>query len=667
MAVSQMQRVRIFAHNLYRASLVKDLQDLALVHINNISEETETALESTSENESRVKVRSLQNDLSRIQSTIDYLASFEPKKSLVNNLLGSGKPIISSQEYANIAVNIDNGEWQSICDECQSMQDQLVRLISLEGRLQSEKENLNHWLALDTPVESIHDTEKTAIRIGTIPASTYEFLINEIKISDINLHVETVGRSTSEVNVVVIFHKSNEADILSILAKNGFSAVSLPISRGTVRDRLKQVDEEIAGISIQRSEIREKSSQFFLHRPKLMATYDYLSEVISQEEIRLSFEHTECTFMIDGWIRKKDVPKLNETLLKKYEELEIEVSEPSDDEEPPVELEHGPVAEPYRMVTKLYGIPHYREIDPTKLFAPFLTMGFAICLTDAGYGFTVALLALIIMIINRKKGVSDLIRILFLCGLATGFIGTITGGWYGLTAKDLEESGSFLSKLVLLDPNVKQIEFLALIVLFGYIEVCFGFVVKMYISLKGRDWMSAFCDQLPWILIMLLAAVPVSGMVGIEMPSAINKLALVVVLLCALVIVVFAGRDVKNPAGRIGSGVFALYGNITGTFGDTLSYMRLFALGLATGIIASSVNTIAGMVWGSAPGKVAAILILAFGHPFNIAINALGGFIHSMRLQFVEFFTKFYEGGGTEFNPFKKKRVYIAVSDEIKG
>jgi V/A-type H+-transporting ATPase subunit I len=153
----------------------------------------------------------------------------------------------------------------------------------------------------------------------------------------------------------------------------------------------------------------------------------------------------------------------------------------------------------------------------------------------------------------------------------------------------------------------------------------------------------------------------------IDVPPVVNKLVIGIILLCALTIVVFAGRDIKNIAGRIGTGVFALYGNLTGTFGDTLSYMRLFALGLATGIIASSVNTIAGMLWTSTPGKIGAIAVLIFGHPFNITINALGGFIHSMRLQFVEFFTKFYEGGGTEFRPFKKEHVYIGISDEIKS
>jgi len=661
MAVSQMQRVRIFAHSSHRESLVKDLQDLEIVHINNVNEE----IESPAENEVRANVRGIQSDLSRLQFTIDYLARFEPKKGLVASFLGGGKPLFSSQEYNSIAEETADGEWRKVCDECQSMEEQTARFSSRISRLHAEQANLNLWRNLDVPVEKLTDTEKVSIRIGVMPAISVDSLRDDIRNSDLKLGFEIVEMTGGEAYVVVMFLKVEEDEITSILAKHEFFPESLPIISGKVPDQLSQINEELSEISRQQQEIIEKSSQLAIHKIKLMAIYDYMSGLLSQEEVRESFSHTDYTFMVDGWTRKKDVEKLKNKL-NKYNELEITVSDPAEDEEPPVELENGSIAEPYRMVTNLYGRPHYREIDPTKLFAPFLTIGFGICLTDAGYGFTVALLSAIILIIKRKnKGGNDLFRILLLCGLMTGFIGTVTGGWYGFTAPQLP---SFMRKLVLIDPNVKQLEFLALIVLFGYIEVCFGFIVKMYIYLKKRDWIGAFCDQLPWILVMLLAAIPVASMLGkIDVPPVVNKLVIGIILLCALTIVVFAGRDIKNIAGRIGTGVFALYGNLTGTFGDTLSYMRLFALGLATGIIASSVNTIAGMLWTSTPGKIGAIAVLIFGHPFNIAINALGGFIHSMRLQFVEFFTKFYEGGGTEFRPFKKEHVYVAVSDEAKS
>jgi len=678
MAVSQMQRVQIFVHNSHRALLIKDLQDLEIIHINNLSEQKEStdevpqALESPhtrgseasvpgAESETKATIRNIQNDLSRLQSTINYLADFEQKKGFIASFLGSGKPVLSSQEYSDIAKEATRYEWRNICDECQTMEDQAAKLVSREGRLRSEREHLSFWSNLDAPIEEIQDTEKTEIRIGIVPVNTYDNLLAEVKSSNMDVSLEVVGKTTTEVNLVVIFLKADEQEVAPVLTKHGFSPVSLPLASGRISDQIRRIDEELSAISDQRKSMAENSAQLASNRTRLMAVYDHLTELLRREEIRNSFAHTDYTFMVDGWARKSDVKKLENTLSKKYDEVETIVFDPSESDEPPVDLDNARLFKPFEMVTRLYGIPHYREIDPTPLFSLFLALGFGICLTDAGYGVVVTLLSLIVLInARRKRKKNDLFGALLVSGLATVLVGTLTGGWFGISGDKLP---GFLLKVRLLDPSVKQLFFLGLIVLVGYIEVCFGFCVKMYIYLKERNWIGAFCNQLPWILVMLLA--PTLIMLSrMGVPPVVGKIGLAVILLCALTIVVFTGGDIKNPAGRIGMGLFGLYGNITGTFGDTLSYMRLFALGLATGIIASSVNAIAGMVWSeSIVSKVSAIAILLVGHPFNITINALGGFIHSMRLQFVEFFTKFYEGGGSAFQPFRRENVYITVSE----
>jgi V/A-type H+-transporting ATPase subunit I len=393
-----------------------------------------------------------------------------------------------------------------------------------------------------------------------------------------------------------------------------------------------------------------------------MATYDYLREILDQETIKTSFTNTEYTFMIDGWIKKDDVPKLNEIISKKYNELFVEVSDPTDEDEPPVDIQNGFITQPYKMVTQLYSLPKYREIDPTRLFAPFLTLGFAIALTDAGYGIFVAILSLIIAK-RSSGGMKNLFKILFVAGLTTVVVGALTGGWFGIP---LERLPQFLQNIVVLDPNKSQMLFLGLIVALGYIQILLGFIVKMYIFLKEKEWVGAFLDQFAWILIMVLGPVLIILKRG-DASAFIGNVLLGIILLSALMILIFSGREIKNPAGRLGTGFFELYSRVSGTFGDSLSYMRLFALGLATGIIAKAINDIAGMLWGSPGGNIGAIAVLLFGHPFNIVINSLGGFIHSTRLQFVEFFTKFYEGGGEEFKPFKKEKVYITVSELEKS
>jgi V/A-type H+-transporting ATPase subunit I len=214
-----------------------------------------------------------------------------------------------------------------------------------------------------------------------------------------------------------------------------------------------------------------------------------------------------------------------------------------------------------------------------------------------------------------------------------------------------------------LDPQGEgQMNFLVVIIIIGFIQVWFGFFVKLYIDIKERDWSAAFFDEFPWVLAMIMIGVMILLTV-FNSPTSAMYLPLGITVLCCIIIILFAGRESSNPVARIGTGGFELYTKITGTFGDILSYLRLFALGLATGIIASVVNTMGLMLWGSPIGKVFAIGIFVGGHIFNLVINALGGFIHTARLQFVEFFTKFYEGGGEEFQPFRREHTYITIVD----
>ena len=658
MAVSQMRRVQIFAHSSHRAALVKGLQDLKIIHINDLREQEEPASEASAESETRVIIRGIQSDLSRLQSTIDYLANFEQKKGFVEGLFG-GKIVLSSQEYADTAKDVAHGEWRTICNECQSIEEQSAILTSREGRLNNDKQHLLLWADLDVPIEEIQDTEKAAIRMGIVPVSTYDALVAELKSSEIDVTYETVGGTKTEINLVAIFLKEDEQEATAILTRYGFSPVSLPLTSGTVTDQLKQIDEEISGISTQRDEIARKSAELAEHRLDLMTIYDHMEELLEQEEVRESFINTEHTFVVDGWVRKKDVKELEGELSRKYNEVEIIASEPLEDDEPPVDLEIRGPADPFQMVTRLYGIPNYREIDPTPLIAPFFAFFFGICITDAGYGFVVALVA---FFAARKAtgGGRNLLKLLIFAGIMTMVVGAITGGWFGIPFDKLP---SFLQGIRLLDTQGEgQMDFLKAILAIGFIQVWFGFFVKLYIDFKEHDLKAAFYDELPWVVAMTLIGVVVV-MVFVGAPTSAMYVPAGIIALCWLVIFLFAGRESSNPVARLGTGGFELYTKITGTFGDVLSYLRLFALGLATGIIAGVINTMAMMMWGSLVGKIVAIGILVGGHIFNLVINALGGFIHTARLQFVEFFTKFYEGGGEEFKPFMREHTYIKIVD----
>ena len=663
MAVSQMRRVQIFVHNSHRKFLIKDLQEMEIIHINNLNEQEEPTAELLSDTEIRDNIRSMQNDLTDLETTIDYLAEFEPKKGFLEKTLGGGI-VLSPQEFNGIGEKIGDGEWRKICDDCNSLQEQITRLNSRENKLNNDKQNLIHWSSLDAPIEDLKDTEKTIIRIGTVPESTHTMLIDEIKAPDLNVSFELVGGTKNERHIVFIFLKEDEQKVTPILSKYGFSPVSLPIASGKVSDQIKQIEQEISDIKTQREDIAKESSKLASHRTRLMVIYDYKNELMKREEIRQSFVNTDQAFMVDGWVRKKDVKSLQDRLQNKYEEIDITISEPTEEEEPPIYLENRGPAAPFKMVTGLYGLPTYRGLDPTSMLAPFFALSLGICLTDAGYGIVIALLA---YFISRKitGGNKNLFRIFVIAGSVAVLVGIFTGGWFGIDPNKLPP---FMLKFRLFDPmgTTGQLIFMGLVVVIGFIQVWFGNLIKMRLYIQNRDWVGAFLEQLPWLLALAMLPVTVYLHQTKIIPS-LTSVAIGIILLCLLSILLFAGRESKNPAGRVAMGLFELYSRLSGTLGDVLSYMRLFALGLSAGIFAGVVNTMAGIMWGSIPGKIGAIAVLIGGHSFNILMSCLGGFIHTTRLQFVEFFTKFYESGGSEFRPFRSEYAYIAVADKEKS
>ena len=207
--------------------------------------------------------------------------------------------------------------------------------------------------------------------------------------------------------------------------------------------------------------------------------------------------------------------------------------------------------------------------------------------------------------------------------------------------------------------------------LFGCIHLFTGLGIKGYLCIKNKDYMAFLCDVVFWFLLilgLLLILIPSSmfaSMFGLEVtfPAFVHVLAKGMAIGGALGILLFAGRRRKNQWGiRLALGAYDLY-NITGWLSDLLSYSRLLALGLATGVIASVVNQMGSMMGRSIPGILLFAVVFLVGHTFNLAINLLGAYVHTCRLQYVEFFGKFYEGGGKEFTPFRSNTKYV----DIKG
>jgi len=677
MAVNRMKKLQIVSHNSYRPELVKFLQDSEAIHIVDLKEEespeTEPA-ESDSEADLMSQepglqmqpmiesiIRGMRNDLSELQFAIDYLATFETKKGFIAGLL-ENQVILSQQEYDEMLEQMDGQKWRDICHECHSLEEESIQLNAQQNKLNADESYLLPWSNLDTPLEDIHDTEKTAMKLGVIPIIGYDNLSVEIESGNTDVFFEVISETKREQYLLAIFLKEDEEIIMPILTNHGFSQLALPEDSGKTTELLAQIDEDINNIETRRAEIYQRSVELAKEKNNLMALFDHRLELLKQEEARENFIYTEHTLVIEGWSRETDAESLRDKLLQNFEAIHVELSEPDEDDEPPVEMENKRLFKPFQMVMNLYGAPRYREIDPTPYIAPFFAFFFGVCITDAGYGIVLALVAYLVAkkFIRDEGGGKQLFGVLMLSGIATVIVGALTGGWFGIPID--EGPLSFLSRFRVINPTKDQMTFFGVVLALGFLQVWFGFVVKMIIDIKERDWGSFFHCDVSWLIIM--TGSPVLILLYKKLPGQLLLGVEALFVVCAIWFVIFSDREGENIAGRIGTGFFGLYNRLAGSFGDILSYSRLFALGLATGIIASVVNTMAMMTW-NVPyfGKVVTVGILIGGHIFNLVINALGGFIHTARLQFVEFFTKFYEGGGEPFKPFKREHVYTAIMD----
>jgi V/A-type H+-transporting ATPase subunit I len=379
---------------------------------------------------------------------------------------------------------------------------------------------------------------------------------------------------------------------------------------------------------------------------------------------------TQYTFILEGWIRKIDSLKLKHSLEKKFP-VAVYLSMPQAKEDIPVVLENKPILRPFEIVTQLYGLPPYRGIDPTGFLSLFFVLSFALCLTDAGYGLILSLACLFIL---KKIKLSDnakrFFQLFFLSGIFTVIVGALAGGWFGNL---LDKLPPYLVKiknnLMLFDPLKESLKFLVLVLVLGYIQITFGIFLKIISLIKEKDFFGLFFNQIPTFLIQIVLFLLVLVSLKI-LPKQIINLMILFFVLAVILIIFYHFSAQKNFALKIFWSLYGIYSIITGNFlADTLSFSRLFALGLTTGLLATAINEIIFIIMNILSSlKISfliagffAIILFVLGHLLNLAINLLGAYVHTSRLQYLEYFSKFFETGGRPFRPFRKEFVFTEL------
>ncbi len=657
MGLSKMEKVRLLGHKESREGVVQELQRLGIMQVTDLRESWKDSPYEQFLTREDTKDEDLEKKRLQLGYGLDYLDGFQ-KRSLAESFLPA-KVSLSQKGFLDILHNFD---YQRVCQTCQKLEGSLKGLESERQSLLREEKELTPWRCLALPLEEIRETRETKVVPGMVPARLCKEMEGKLAEVSSEVSLEVVKETKTLKYCLLVYHKSHDEKISSILKEVKFIPVSLPLLEGRPEEILKNIPGRLLQIEKEKDVLRGKSRELLKERPKLAAVYDHLANLRERKHIQNFFAETRQTFLLTGWLRRKDSPDFEKVMREKFPQVAITRIEPGEGENPPVALENRRLVKPFEVVTNLYGFPHHRELDPTPFLSPFFFIFFGLCLTDAGYGLVLMFLSWLGW--RKIKGGAKFFQLLFLGGVSTFIAGALTGGWFGIEPGKLPSFLHPLNSIVLFNPLTQPMVFFKLSLALGFIQVCFGTGIKFVRNIKERAWADAIFVEGSWLTIFLGILLLVLGKNILGGNGAV--LGKWLFIGGSFSRVVLSGLVRKQKAVGMGLGLVLLLDGLKNLLGNVLSYSRLMALGMATGVIAMVVNIVALLARQMVPfvGWIAMILVLIGGHLFNIAINTLGSFVHSSRLQFVEFFPYFFEGGGEPFEPFRVQNEYVRVENE---
>lgn len=663
MAVSKIKKVSIFTHLKLKDEIIEELQKLGYVQIIDFKSKLKKLRLSDFQVVNNKEVLSA---LPEVKYCIDYLSNFvdKTKKSEKTTITAITKNVY---DYTKLPLLFSQFNYKKIHDKCKELDGKLKELKNRENHIIKIKEQLEEWKELNLQVKDLKGTKNTKIITGSIPIKNIISCLEKINKIGKEIEINKFAEGKKKCKLMIIFIPEYYTPIKKILDNYDFDYFPIPLEfTKTPINILKDISEELNSIREKREIIAVASKKLYQENLSMYLAFDYLSILEGRKDIEKYLGMTKKVIVIEGWVLEKNIDKMKNWLFNKTNELEIILSDPDEKDDVPVALDNNQFVEPFESVTELYGIPKYKEFDPTPLFAPFYFIFFGICLSDAGYGLVIAALSYWAMKKLRFEGmVGKFFRLFFLGGLSTFIMGAIMGSWMGDTLNYLPENVLFIrafliDKISLLDPIKNPMPLLLLSLSLGVIQIYTGFIIKFITNVKKNRIKAGLMDQGSWLFLItgILLFILTSTISSLSGFSIIIKY---VIWAGLLSVVITQGRANKNIILKAAGGILSLY-DIIGYFSDILSYSRLFALGLSTAVLAIVVNNFV-MLFKDIPiiGVVMAILVFLIGHLFNMVISGMGAFIHSTRLQYVEYFTKFYEGGGTPFKPFKIITKYIQV------
>ena len=642
-----MKRITLVAHKADEAAILKALQATQSVEI-------------LQKGDTGTNISALERAEARVQKLKDALVTLRPfgeKRGFFASM-----PEMRAEELAELLP-----EAVSYSDQVATIARELAATKSEIDKNEATMESLRPWEQFPADMQTFSSARTVKYFAGLIAAQDVEKLEAIEQTAEYQLFNEGAFRAC------VVACQLNEAKAVgNVLKSLNWTDVVFPKLSGTPAEAMQELYERNRTLTAKKVDLENALAEEAGNRIRLVeGAYD--AAVIERDRAMAAADlvRTSATFELEGWVPSDKLNAVEQSIRSITDAFYLDVRDPEDDEAPPSYVENNKFTTPFEQVTNLYSRPDPKGIDATPYMAPFYVLLFGLMLSDTGYGIVLAILTAVFIKIKKPTGMSGgFARVLFWGGISTIVWGVLVGTFFGMDFDVLFGTKNLLP--IFVDPMENPIGMLILCFGLGVLHILFGVILKMKVAFSNGDWQTAIFDSLSWILIVLgliVYAVP-SAVPGL--PKVIGTVGLAAAGLGAVMILLFKGRDKKNPFARTISGLGELY-QVTSYLSDILSYARLFALGIATGVIASVFNELCKMLMGSPIlvlrilGIAVACVLLVALHGFNIAINTLGAFVHCARLQYVEFYGKFYEMGGRAFRPLGYQTKNVRISDDASS
>lgn len=650
MAIVKMKKFTLLAFESQKQKLLKDLQRLESVQFSEvlIQEELEEYLQKDS---THIEISEIEEEQAKIRFAIDFLSQYEEKKGMIQSLK-EGKNTVT---YYELEKAVEDLQWKKQYNYLKEKESTINKKKQHISKLSSEIEEIGKWSNLDISMNEVNNFKNCIAYLGVVPKNFIDNLREDISFQYNNCYIEVVNEDNRDSNILIIFHKELQSEIETLLKRYSFSRVNYDYEvppKEVIRNfktKIKELKSELENI---KKEIEEHVK--YINDFKLI--YEYNENHLLRLESCNNFLRSKNILTIEGWLPEETIDKFEEAISKSLNSEYYLELEDAKGEDVPILLKNGAVSEAFEPITEMYSMPRYNEIDPTPLFMPFYFIFFGMMLSDAGYGLVMFIGSLVALkFFNLDEDKRKSIKMFFYLSISTIFWGVMYGSYFGDAIK---------ISPIWMKPDSNVILLMIVSVALGLIQIYVGLGIKGYMLVRDGKPLDALLDVGLWYLTLtggILWLLSASGALSsLSSSGNIPTIAKYATFGGMILILLTHGRSEKGIGAKLGAGLYSLYG-ITGYVGDLVSYTRLAALGLATGFIGSAFNLMIGMLGNPIAKILAGSLIFVVGHLFNLFINALGAYVHTCRLQYLEYFNKFYEGGGKTFRPLKFSSKYVKV------